>query len=424
MSLPMNEFRFILEKGSKKHFCPGCGKKRFVRYIDTQNKEYLPEIYGRCDREADCCYWLNPYKNGYSKMIWQQENGQGSNTITPAPQPAREPAPKQETVFIPVEILQATLKGYDQNTFIQNLLSRIKYPLPNNEIQRVIKLYQIGTITKGTRRGATCFPFIDKAGNIRAIQVKQFDNSNHTTGTDFLHSIIERHYQETKTPLPEWLTKYLLNEKKVSSLFGEQLLNLFPLNPVALVEAPKTAIYGTLYFGFPESQANLLWLAVYNLSSLNFDKCKPLAGRVVVLFPDLSETGKAFELWGNRAKELEKQIPGTRFIVSDLLEKNANEADRKSGFDLADYLIKFDYRLFRGGQSQVKDVLKAEKIREIIIRQFTERFDPGAWLNPDKNSEQIFSELVILANDCKIHYGLEISPDEYYNTLKNLKNEN
>lgn len=417
----MNEFRFLLEKGSKKHPCPGCGKKRFVRYIDTQAKEYLPPIYGRCDREADCTYWLNPYKNGYSKMIWQQENGQKSNTITPAPQPEREPAPKQEPVFIPVEILQATLKGYDQNIFIQNLLCRIKYPLPENDIQRVIKLYQIGTVTKGTRKGATCFPFIDKFGNIRAIQVKMFDDSNHTKATDFLHSIIEKHYQKTKTPLPEWLANYRNNEKKVSSLFGEQLLNVYPQNPVALVEAPKTAIYGTLYFGFPDDKANLLWLAVYNLSSLNYEKCKPLAGRVVVLFPDLSETGKAFEIWENRAKELEKQLPGTRFVVSDLLERNADEADRKSGFDLADYLIRFDYSLFRGDQSQVKDVLKTEKIREIIIRQFTERFDPGAWLNPDKNSEQIFSELVILSNDCRINYGLEITPDEYYNTLKNFK---
>lgn len=415
----MNEFRFVLERGSKKHLCPGCGKKRFVRYIDTRTKEYLPLIYGRCDREADCTYWLNPYKNGYSKMIWEQENGHGNSIITPAPQPTREPAPKQEPEFIPVEILKATRKGYDQNIFIQNLLSRNNYPFAENDIQKVIELYQIGTITKGTRKGATCFPFIDIEGNIRTIQVKQFDNSNHTTGTDFLHSIIEKHYLATKTPLPEWLTKYLLNEKKVSSLFGEQLLKVYPLNPVALVEAPKTAIYGTLYFGFPDNQANLLWLAVYNLSSLNFDKCKPLAGRVIVLFPDLSETGKAFEIWGNRAKELEKQLPGTRFIVSDLLELNANKAERKSGFDLADYLIKFDYRLFR-----LNDVLRAEKIKQIIIRQFTERFDPGAWLNPGKSSEQIFSELVILADDCQTNYGLPISPEEYYNTLKNLENEN
>jgi hypothetical protein len=51
------EHRYIFEKGSKKHHCPECTKKRFVRYIDTQTDEYLPEHYGRCDRESKCGYF-------------------------------------------------------------------------------------------------------------------------------------------------------------------------------------------------------------------------------------------------------------------------------------------------------------------------------------------------------------------------------
>ena len=94
-------------------------------------------------------------------------------------------------------------------------------------------------------------------------------------------------------------------------------------NPVAFVEAPKTAIYGTLYFGFPEQPKNLLWLAVYNLSSLSLEKCKALQGRDVYLFPDLSKDGKAFELWSNRAKRFSELIPGTQFEVSELLETQA-----------------------------------------------------------------------------------------------------
>lgn len=125
-------------------------------------------------------------------------------------------------------------------------------------------------------------------------------------------------------------------------------MDKYPLNPVALVEAPKTAIYGTLYFGFPNKNVNVqIWTAVYNLSSLNFDKCKALNGRDVFLYPDLSKGGTAFKDWSGKVKELEKRLPGTKFIVSDLLEKLAPDNDKTDGYDLADYLIKLDWRLFK-----------------------------------------------------------------------------
>jgi hypothetical protein len=95
------------------------------------------------------------------------------------------------------------------------------------------------------------FPFIDINNTVRAIQVKQFDQANHTTKTTFLHSILKYKFEQQGKSLPDWLSAYELNESKVSCLFGEHLLKKFPNNPVALVEAPKSAIYSTLYFGLP-----------------------------------------------------------------------------------------------------------------------------------------------------------------------------
>ncbi len=80
-----------------------------------------------------------------------------------------------------------------------------------------------------------------------------------------------------------------------------------------MVEAHKTAIYGSLYFGFPEQPKNLFWLAVYNLSSLNLNKCKALKGRNVYLFPDLFKDGKTFKLWSKKAKLIQSQLNGTIF---------------------------------------------------------------------------------------------------------------
>ena len=88
------EHRYILEKGSKKHYCRECTKKRFVRYIDAETGEYLPEQYGRCDRESKCSYHLNPYLDDYAKMIWEKEQGQYSGNWKPyQPKQKKKPAP-------------------------------------------------------------------------------------------------------------------------------------------------------------------------------------------------------------------------------------------------------------------------------------------------------------------------------------------
>lgn len=348
----MNEHRYKLEKGNKKHLCPDCNKKTFVRYIDTETGDYLPEDYGRCDREIKCSYFLNPYIDGYAKMIVDQERGEYSGKWKPKPvmrQPRQTPTP----VFIPDEVLKQTLHGYDKNVFIQNLLSRVSFPFDAKDVERVISQYYLGTVCNGYRAGAITFPYIDKAANVRAIQVKQFDQINHTCSTDFLHSIIEKFHQNKNEALPGWLETYQKNETKVSCSFGEHLLSKYPLNPVGLVEAPKTAIYGTLYFGFPEQPENLLWLAVYNLSSLSLEKCKALHGRDVYLFPDLSKDGKAFTDWSNKAKQFTEFIPGTRFEVSDFLETFAPNELKEQGADIADILIKMDWRKFRPQQIEV-----------------------------------------------------------------------
>ena len=346
-----NEYRYIFEKGSRKHICPECGKKRFVRYVDTKTGEYLPDQYGRCDREANCGYHLNPYQDGYSKMIWGRENG--NSPVIPIrwkpPSTRKAPQPPAKPVYFNFEAFKRTLRPeyYENNVFIQNLFNRVPYPFDPADVTKVIEFYRLGTIPGGYRSGAVTFPFIDIKGNIRAVQVKQFDEPNHTTGTDFLHSVLAKHYSNNGKQQPEWLEAYMKQDKKVSCLFGEHLLNEFPSNRIALVEAPKTAIYGTLYFGLPETSDQYLWLAVYNKSSFSLDKVKPLQGRFVDLFPDLSKDGGTFREWETKAKEFERQLPGTQFKLYDFLEHEALEADRVNGKDIADYLIKLDWRSFR-----------------------------------------------------------------------------
>jgi predicted RNA-binding Zn-ribbon protein involved in translation (DUF1610 family) len=407
------EFRYILEKGSKKFPCPLCGKKTFVRYKDSDTGNYLPEVYGRCDRESKCSYHLNPYIDGYAKS--KNDYSQGFNKLHynafPAKKINKEPPP--DPVFFDFDSFKLTLQSgrYEKNKFLQNLLYRIPFPLDVDEVSKVVKLYRLGTVTNGYMAGALTLPFIDLMDNVRAIQVKQFDEHNHTIATDFLHSIMEKHYLQHNTPLPHWLKEYRKQDKRISCLFGEHLLSKYPNNPVALVEAPKTAIYGTLYFGLPDTSDSLIWLAVYNKSSFSFEKLKVLQGRFVYVFPDLSINGNTYKEWEAKAKVYESQLPRTQFIFSDLLEKKAPERDRFEGNDLADFLIKQDWRFFRGGivNSNIQSTQEPEQVKseasaasEVQKTKFVSQrsevksdVDDLKWENNIKDLENYFAGIVI-----------------------------
>ncbi|MBD0778245.1 hypothetical protein HPE56_10610 [Maribacter sp. ANRC-HE7] len=58
-------FRYRLDPSPKKHICPSCGKRRFVRYVDVKTNEYLDDQnLGRCDRESSCGYHKSPAIKG------------------------------------------------------------------------------------------------------------------------------------------------------------------------------------------------------------------------------------------------------------------------------------------------------------------------------------------------------------------------
>lgn len=358
-----------------------------MRYIDIEEGNYLPEHYGRCDRESKCGYYLNPYTDGYSKANREQRDYSEVEMKQYARAREAKRLTQPEPVFIPDEVFKQTLKNYEQNNFIQNLLNSVAYPFTAADLEKVISLYYLGTVAKGYRAGAVTFPFINLNGKITAIQVKQFDTTNHTTGTDFLHSIIEKHYTRNKLAVPNWLEHYTKQDRRINSLFGEHLLSRYPLNPVALVEAPKTAIYGALYFGFPDMPDNFIWLAVYNKSSFNYNKLKMLRGRDVFVFPDLSKDGATFAEWQQKAEVIVKQLSGTRFTFSTLLEKFAPNTDRNKGNDLADFLIKLDWRNFRADKSaklpkQLTQIAKpceksekSEALKKPLIQNFERASD-------------------------------------------------
>lgn len=306
----MKEYRFSLESGSKKHVCPACGKRRFVRYVD-QHKEYLPEQYGRCDRSVNCAYHLSPYADGFGTK------DQKPFEYKPIPIQKEKP-----TSYISNDIFNRSLAFYHENNFVQFLESAFGIITATELICR----YLVGTSKHRFKRddytseiGSTIFWQIDIQGKIRSGKIMLY---NLTTG------------KRVKEPFDHitWAHKVMniYDFELKQCFFGEHLLKLDQSKPVAVVESEKTAIIASHYM------PDFIWLAVGSVTNLNSKICQVLVGRTVVLFPDL----KCYDRWKEKAIDLEKQLPGTRFIISNYLEVNASEAEKESGFDIADYLLK------------------------------------------------------------------------------------
>lgn len=332
----MSNFRFQFKRyksPSDRLTCPGCDHKRtFTPYIDTTTGELLPHQYGKCERVNNCGYELSPYKDGYFKAIQKQERANLPNDWKPLPILVRPTPQPTKPIFIPNTVKETSLKAYGQNNFVKYLHTLFDA----SDVKQVTERYQVGTSSRWP--GATVFWYVDIDGNVRAGQVKHFDQTGHTvkdvlpdgetqSRTTWIHSILKR---EKTTPI--WLSDYLNQNTIVSCLFGEHLLRLEPDRIVCLVEAPKTAVIASLYF------PQYVWLAVGALTYLTADRCKSLEGRKVILWPDL----KALEKWQKKADELS----AGRWIVSDFLEKTATDEERNKGLDLADYLTDCHYQDF------------------------------------------------------------------------------
>lgn len=313
----MTEFQFQLEGNSKKHPCPQCGQKRLVRYVDQQG-QYLPDEYGRCDREQSCGYHVKPSRtNSYHPVPIAPSTS--STTGTRGTSSTTGTSSTNSTV--PVKIFKASRTGYNQNYLVQWLTTSFNTDIATELIRR----YHIGTSKHWP--GSTVFWQIDRKGKIRSGKIMLY---NPGTGKRVKEPFNHVTWVHKALKLPDFRLK--------QCLFGEHLLNDTG-RKIAIVESEKTAILASVYI------PSLIWLACGSLTGLTSKKCEALEGRTVtvILFPDLG----AFEKWQNRADELNRKITGARFVVSDFLEKHSTEQEKQQGLDLADYLTRFDWQKFQ-----------------------------------------------------------------------------
>lgn len=311
-------------KGTKsRHICPSCGARGcFVRYVGDDGN-YIDETVGKCNRESKCAYHRKPREffadNPYlSKSATFKPKGQARTNGRFAAQTVTQSVTATKTAlirpdYISSDVLLRTLGNYENNAFVSFLFSL--FPEDSEAVEKAVKDYLIGT----TKDNRTIFWQIGASRNIR-------------TG-----KIIAYHAQTGKRRKdinPNWIHSELKKSGHLKTdfnltqcFFGLHLLPTAKEQPLAICEAEKTAIIGSICF------PQFVWLACGAKGYLNADKLQRFSKRKIILYPDAD----AFKLWTDKAKEARSN--GLTVKVSSLIEKHATAKQKADGYDLADYLI-------------------------------------------------------------------------------------
>lgn len=285
-------FKYTLDKSSKKFHCPRCNRKTFVKFIDTEN-EYLNGDFGRCDREDRCGYFLRP-----------EEERTSIADFEPKPQPILDPS------FIPSNYVISTLTGYTNNNLIKFFIDKVG----EQKTQQLIELYRIGIDnTSSYTNDWVIFWQHDVNNKCRSGKIIKYQPTGRRC----------KEYKATWFHRKQTGRKHLFEDfNLVQCLFGEHLLNKFPNKPIAIVESEKTALIASLFID------KYIWIACGGIGELRAPKIDVLKNRSVTVFPDLG----GFDKWAAKAKEF-------GFNISRHIEDIATEQERENGLDIGDYLL-------------------------------------------------------------------------------------
>jgi len=289
------------KKRTRVKYCP-CGKSnsdgKFVPYVGFEDKGYCHS----CD------------KTFIPKEEKSEDEGKGD-------QRPFLPLPPKQVSFIDTDYLDASLKGYDQNNFVQFLINRFG----KSNAMQAVEVYKIGTSKRWP--GANIFWQIDEDHKIRGGKIMFYDASTgkrEKTKNSWVHSVLK-------------LDDFNLNQ----CLYGSHLTRSEPkYKPVSIVESEKTAIIASIL------RPDFIWMATGGKAGLKVSKFKFLKDRDIILFPDLTKPGdefNCFEMWTNFANQLTDDIPGFYIQVSDYLETRATDEEKIQGLDIADYFLKWEW---------------------------------------------------------------------------------
>ena len=288
----------------QKAICPQCGRKSFVRYVDTHDGyRYLNDNVGRCDHENSCGYHYTPH-DYFQDHPWLMESKSPSQHRPSTPTPPPPPPPLRPLSMALVEENHSPQSVF-WSWFAGSCARQLNFDPAN--VKRIYEDYQIGIADHGD----VIFWQIDEQQRVRTGHIMAYDTQGKRCGrNDWVHDQIKK--GKMKGQLPDGFVLY-------QCFFGQHLLPKYAEAHVCLVESEKTALI------MAARHPDLIWLATSGSSGLSVEKLECLRGRRFTVFPDSG----CYEKWNH----VMQQTKGLQYAISDQMEQYP------ANTDLADLLL-------------------------------------------------------------------------------------
>lgn len=332
-----------LDPTSHKSVCCSCGRKTFVNYLGVDDKPIAEGVFGRCDRQDHCRYFLYPYDylnqlkamNSTSKPSRRINRINGSSADSTSASKPVTVAEIRRTIPLshaPVNIPPQTLSRYSMEATLTNhpdnplarFLHRIFDPLVGErEVNETLRRYCVGT----HMNDSVIYWQVDTQGEVRTGKTIAYDAETgkrlHTPGaTGWMHrqpyrleqAFFGSHLLATTRPDLE-----RHNRMRAS-------LGVAPIAPtIWLFESEKAALIAALYLRYEAvKEFRIIPMATGSCDCFNpteealanpYHRLQVLRGNNVVLLPDEG----MFDKWLEKARRLP---PGfsPEISICDMLE--------------------------------------------------------------------------------------------------------
>lgn len=238
-------YRYTLDPGTKKHYCPSCGKKTYVRYVDVTTNSYVDYEFGRCDREVKCAYFKHPGREVVSSQDFKYRE-------------------------IKYEYIDPSNIRWG-NLYEDNLFKFLAKQFGLAKTLDVFIRYNVKHLD-----GYTVFPLINKEGKWCTAKMIKYDAKGKRIKERGANMYMHKYFK-------------LKGEYK-TCLFGEHLIDSY--KSCYIVESEKTALVGNII-------SKRCYIAI-GTRKRSVEAMLPLSGKTIILSPDADSD----ELWSEWIKEL------------------------------------------------------------------------------------------------------------------------